>query len=256
MTQHATVPIQDVSLHHLKVACASCSVHELCLPLGLTSNEVEQLDTIIDKRLRIKKGAHLFREGDPLDALYAVRAGFFKTTTVSEDGREQVTGFQMAGELLGMDAIGSGTHACDAIALEDSHVCPIHFDDLEALTSALPSLQHNLSKLLSKEIVREHGMLLLMGNMSAEERVAAFLTNLSQRLALRGYSPSHFILRMTRAEIGSYLGLRIETTSRSFTRLQELGLITVEGREVRILDLAGLKASISGCEGRAGRARA
>ncbi len=250
--QHATVPIHDSSLQHLKVACSSCSVHELCLPLGLSGGEVDQLDTIITHRVKIKKGQRLYRSGEPLHTLYAVRLGFFKTVTLSEDGREQVTGFQMAGELLGMDAISTDTHACDAIALEDSEACPIPFADLEQLFQSLPSLQRNLNKLLSREIVRDHGMLLLMGNMNAEERLAAFLTNLSQRLSLRGYSPRSFILRMTREDIGSYLGLRLETVSRSFSRLQEMGLIRVEGREIEILDLPALKAVMSGCAGRRG----
>jgi len=231
----------------LKSACANCSVLELCLPLGLNDSEVKRLDDLIVQRVRIKKGNTLYRQGDPLHALYAVRLGFFKTTLTSEDGREQVTGFQMTGEMLGMDAISEDRHACNAVALEDSEVCPIHFSQLERLSRDLPSLQHNLNKLMSREIVRDHSLLLMMGNMNSDERLAAFFLNLSQRLSLRGYSPFSFVLRMRREEIGSYLGLRLETISRGIARLRELGLLEVHAREVRILDVGGLKALIAGC---------
>ncbi|MGY2201442.1 fumarate/nitrate reduction transcriptional regulator Fnr [Pseudomonas gingeri] len=231
----------------LKSACASCSVLELCLPLGLNETEVKRLDDMIVQRIRIKKGSTLYRQGDPLLALYAVRQGFFKTTLTSEDGREQVTGFQMTGEMLGMDAISDDHHACNAVALEDSEVCPIHFSQLERLSRDLPSLQHNLNKLMSREIVRDHSLLLMMGNMNSDERLAAFFLNLSQRLAIRGYSPFNFILRMRREEIGSYLGLRLETISRGIAKLRELKLVNVDAREVKILDMHGLKSLVAGC---------
>ncbi|KIH82610.1 fumarate/nitrate reduction transcriptional regulator Fnr [Pseudomonas batumici] len=231
----------------LKSACANCSVLELCLPLGLNDFEVKRLDDLIVQRVRVRKGNTLYRQGDPLHALYAVRLGFFKTTLTSEDGREQVTGFQMSGEILGMDAISDDRHSCNAVALEDSEVCPLQFSQLERLSRDLPSLQHNLNKLMSREIVKDHNLLLMMGNMNSDERLAAFFLNLSQRLSLRGYSPFNFILRMRREEIGSYLGLRLETISRGIARLRELGLLEVHAREVKILDLEGLKGLIAGC---------
>jgi len=231
----------------LKSACANCSVLELCLPLGLDDFEVKRLDDLIVQRVRVRKGNTLYRQGDPLHALYAVRLGFFKTTLTSEDGREQVTGFQMSGEILGMDAISDDRHSCNAVALEDSEVCPLQFSQLERLSRDLPSLQHNLNKLMSREIVKDHNLLLMMGNMNSDERLAAFFLNLSQRLSLRGYSPFNFILRMRREEIGSYLGLRLETISRGIARLRELGLLEVHAREVKILDLEGLKELIAGC---------
>ena len=194
-----TRPIQ---VQHLKAACSSCSVLELCLPTGLTGQEVERLDTLIVQRFKVKKNAALYRIGDPLRSLYAVRIGSFKTSMVSIDGREQVTGFHILGEMLGLDAISAEEHACNAFALEDSEVCPIHFAQLEKLAQNLPSLQHNLNRLLSSEIVRNHSMLMLMGNMSSDERLAAFLLNLSQRLSIRGYSSRDFVLKMRRDEIG------------------------------------------------------
>ncbi|MGC5698884.1 fumarate/nitrate reduction transcriptional regulator Fnr [Pseudomonas sp. NFXW11] len=239
---------QPIQVRYLKAACSSCSVLELCLPIGLSHHEVERLDTLILQRVKVRKGHALYHAGDPLHSLYAVRLGFFKTSVLSVDGREQVTGFQMAGEILGLDAISTDRHACSAIALEDCEVCPIPFAQLQQLSQALPSLQHNLHKILSREIVRDHGMLLLMGNMSSDERLAAFLLNLSQRLSLRGYSSRALVLRMRREEIGSYLGLRLETICRGFTHLRDQGLIHIDGKHVEILDPEGLKRRVTGCQ--------
>ncbi|AHL34435.1 Crp/Fnr family transcriptional regulator [Pseudomonas brassicacearum] len=243
----AESPPQLLRVHALKAACSNCSVLELCLPIGLTGGEVERLDTLIAQRVKVKKGAALYRTGDPLRSLYAVRLGFFKTSVLSVDGREQVTGFQMQGEMLGLDAISTDHYACNAIALEDSEVCPLPFSLLEKLAHDLPSLQHNLNKLLSREIVRDHGMLLMLGNMNADERLAAFVLNLSQRLNMRGYSSREFVLRMSREAIGSYLGLRLETICRGITHLRQEGLVDMRGRNVTILDLPGLKQKIAGC---------
>lgn len=231
----------------LKTACANCSVFELCLPVGLTEAEVGRLDTLIPQRLKVKKGTSLYRTADPLRSLYAVHTGFFKTCILSMDGREQVTGFQMAGEMLGLDAISADKHACHAIALEDSEVCPLHFSQLERLASQIPSLQHNLNKIMSREIVRDHGMLLQMGNMNADERLSAFVFNISAQMSRRGYSSRSFVLRMRREEIASYLGLRLETVCRSIAQLRKLGLVHISGRNVEILDLEQLKAFIAGC---------
>ena len=232
---------------NLKSACSNCSVLELCLPLGLTGPEIERLDTLIVQRFKIKKGAALYRAGDPLRSLYAVRMGSFKTSVLSVDGREQVTGFQIPGETLGLDAISTDLHACNAVALEDSEVCPIHFAHLEKLARELPSLQHNLNKILSREIVRDHDMLMMLGNMNSDERLAAFLLNWSQRLKARGYSSSSFVLKMRREEIGSYLGLRLETICRGIAHLRDQGLVEISGRDVNILNMGGLKQLIVGC---------
>jgi CRP/FNR family transcriptional regulator len=234
-------------VHYLKAACSNCSVLELCLPIGLSGPEVERLDTLIVQRFKVKKGAALYRTGDPLRSLYAVRIGSFKTSMVSVDGREQVTGFQIPGEILGLDAISSDEHACNAFALEDSEVCPIHFAQLEKLAQSLPSLQHNLNRLLSREIVRDHDMLMMLGNMNSDERLAAFLLNLSQRLNMRGYSSRDFVLKMRREEIGSYLGLRLETICRGIAHLRDQGLVEITGRDVKILNMEGLKQLVVGC---------
>jgi CRP/FNR family transcriptional regulator len=237
----ATRTAPDLNLSRLKTACSSCSLRELCLPVGLSEEEMSRLDSLVFLRRPVKRGDYLFRAGDPFASLYAARTGFFKTKLLLEDGREQVTGFHMAGELMGMDGIGTERHTCDAVALEDSEVCVIPFERLEGLSREMEALQHHFHKVMSREIVREHGVMMLLGSMRAEERLAAFLLNLSQRLSTRGYSPTEFNLRMTREEIGSYLGLKLETVSRVFSRFQEEGLIAVQQKNIRILDAAGLR---------------
>lgn len=231
-----------VDFGRLRVACSSCSLRELCLPAGLEAREMERIDRLVNQRRRVQKGEHLYRAGAPLAALYAVRSGFMKSCVLQEDGREQVAGFHMMGDLLGMDAIGGGRHICDTVALENSEVCEMPYVLLERLSREIPSLQQQLHRVMSREIARDYGVMLLLGSMKAEERLAAFLLNLSQRFAARGYSPTEFNLRMTREEIGSYLGLKLETVSRAFSSFQDQKLMEVRQRQVRILDLPGLRA--------------
>mgnify|MGYP000117177704 CR=1 FL=1 len=228
-------------LAELKAACANCNLREICLPAGLSDEELDQLDSLVNARRRIKRGEALYRAGEGFDAIYAVRSGFFKSRVTYEDGRDQVTGFSMGGEILGMDGIGQGIHNCDAIALEDSEVCSIPYAKLEELAREVSGLQRHFHKMMSREIVRESGVMMLLGVMRAEERIAAFLLNLSQRLNARGYSPLEFHLRMTREEMGSYLGLKLETVSRAFSKFHNDGLIDVEQKFVRILNIEGLK---------------
>jgi len=231
-----------IDVNNLRIACSSCSLRELCLPAGLDSGEMERMDRLVTHRRRLRRGTGLYHAGEPLDGLFAIRSGFMKSCVLHDDGREQVAGFHMAGDLLGLDAIGSGAHTCDTVALEDTEVCEIPFTSLEQLSREMPSLQHQLHRIMSREIVRDHGVMLLLGSMSAGERLAAFLLNLSQRFAARGYSPSEFRLRMTREEMGSYLGLKLETVSRTLSSFQERGLIEVRQKQVRIVDFPGLKA--------------
>jgi CRP/FNR family transcriptional regulator len=188
----------------------------------------------------------LFHAGDPFAALYAVRTGFFKTVISATDGREQVTGFQMAGELIGLDGISNDRHSCDAVALEDSQVCMIPYGQLETLSREFTLLQHQFHKIMSREIVRDHGVMLLLGSMRAEERLAAFLLNLTQRLQARGFSASALVLRMTREEIGSYLGLKLETVSRTFSKFQDDNILEVKQRDIRILDQDALQKVVNG----------
>ena len=240
-------PIHHLNVVRLRTVCSTCSVHELCLPAGLDEDGLSQLDQIVNRKRPLKRGEYLYRAGGALQSLYAVRTGFLKSCVLHDDGREQVAGFHMAGEMLGMDAIGSGRHICDAIALEDSDVCEVPYGDLEQLSRKIPALQHHFHRIMSREITRDYGVMLLLGSMRAEERLAAFLLNLSQRFASRGYSPTRFHLRMTREEIGSYLGLKLETISRAFSQFQSDGLVTVRNKSIEIEDLERLRALISHC---------
>jgi len=225
----------------IKIACSNCNLSELCMPVGLNSDDMKKLDEVVAVRRKLKRGDSLFRNGDSFTSLYAIRTGFFKTCVASEDGREQVTGFQMAGEIMGLDGIVSNHHNCNAVALEDAEVCIMPFANVEVLSREFPALQHHVHKIMSREIVRDHGVMLLLGNMRAEERLAAFLLNLVQRLHARGFSQSELILRMSREEIGSYLGMKIETVSRTFSKFGEDGIIDVKQRNIRILNTEALK---------------
>lgn len=215
------------------------------MPMGLNADELERIDDVVATRRKIKRGSTLFHNGEKFSSLYAIRTGFFKTCVATEDGRDQVTGFQMAGEIIGLDGIVNDHHTCDAIALEDAEVCVMPFDKIEELSREVNALQHHMHKVMSREIVREHGVMLLLGSMRAEERLAAFLLNLVQRLHARGFSQSELILRMTREEIGSYLGLKLETVSRTFSKFVDDGIIEVKQRHVRIQDTEALKTIVN-----------
>ena len=232
---------QSMKVQAIKVACSNCNLRELCMPLGLNTEELRRIDELVTTRRKIKRGTALFREGDKFTSLYAIRTGFFKTCVTAEDGRDQVTGFQMAGEVVGLDGIVNDQHTCNAVALEDAEVCVMPFERLEELSREVNAMQRHLHKIMSREIVRENGVMLLLGSMRAEERLAAFLLNLTQRLHARGFSASELVLRMTREEIGSYLGLKLETVSRTFSKFAEDGIVEVKQRHIRILDADALK---------------
>ena len=211
------------------------------MPMGLSTEEIDRIDDMVATRRKVKRGETLFRNGEKFTSLFAIRTGFFKTCVASEDGRYQVTGFQMAGEIIGLDGIVNDNHTCDAVALEDAEVCVMPFDRIEELSREVNSLQRHVHKIMSREIVREHGVMLLLGSMRAEERLAAFLLNLVQRLHARGFSQSELILRMSREEIGSFLGMKIETVSRTFSKFVEDDIVEVKQRHVRILNTDALK---------------
>ena len=215
------------------------------MPVGLQPGELERIDDIVATRRKVGRRETLFRNGENFTSLYAIRTGVFKTRVTSEDGRDQVTGFQMAGEIIGLDGIVNNHHTCDAVALEDAEVCVMPFDRIEELSREVTALQRHVHQIMSREIVREHGVMLLLGTMRAEERVAAFLLNLVQRLHARGFSRVELVLRMTREEIGSYLGLKLETISRTLSKFMEDGIIDVQQRHLRILDPDALRRLIS-----------
>ncbi|MBN8747863.1 Anaerobic regulatory protein [Xylophilus ampelinus] len=229
----------------IKVACSNCNLRELCMPVGLQPQELKRIDDIVATRRKVRRKETLFSSGERFTALYAIRTGVFKTQVTAEDGREQVTGFQMAGEIMGLDGIVNDHHTCDAVALEDAEVCVMPFERIEELSREVTALQRHVHQIMSREIVREHGVMLLLSSMRAEERLAAFLLNLLQRLHARGFSASELVLRMTREEIGSYLGLKLETVSRTMSKFAEDGLIEVNQRHVRILDADALRRLVN-----------
>jgi len=239
-----------VRLAQIRVACSECSLRSLCLPLGLDKEGIDQLDKLIKRSKPLQRNQYLYRAGDHFRYIFVVRAGSVKTYTISQNGEQQITGFHLPGELIGLDGVGTDRHCCDAQTLETTSMCQIPFAQLEELSLTVPGLQRQLHRLMSKEFVSEQHMLLQLGKMNAEQRLASFLVNLSVRSAQRGFSSTEFNLSMTRANIGNYLGLAVETVSRQFTQFQEKGLISAVRRFIQIIDLVKLKkiAGLMDCE--------
>ncbi|MHB1121842.1 MAG: fumarate/nitrate reduction transcriptional regulator Fnr [Ramlibacter sp.] len=225
----------------VKTQCSTCHLRELCLPSGMNELDLGRLDSLKFTRRKVKAGQTLYREGDKFTCIHAVRSGTLKSSLMLSDGREQVSGFHIAGELVGLDGVAQGEHASATMALEDTELCAIPYASLSDAAAGHTGMQHVISRLMSREILLEHSLMMLLGSMNAEERLAAFLLNLSQRYAARGYSEREFHLRMSRAEIGSYLGMKLETVSRTFSAFQQQGLMEVDKRHIRIADLPGLK---------------
>src|SRR3990172_10450284 len=228
----------------LRHTCADCASHDCCLPAGLGAKQAKLLDHLNVHARFVGRGGSIYRSGTAFHSLYAIRSGFVKSTMTLDDGRERVTGLHMSGELIGMDAINTGQYMCDAVALEDSSVCAIPFGELECVTRDIPALQRYLHRTMSREIAHDYGVMLLLGSMRAEERVAVFLVSLSKRYAARGYSATRINLLLKREEIGSYLGLKLETVSRVLSRFQENQLITVQHKDVEIKDLDRLNRMV------------
>ena len=230
-----------ISLANLKAACGECSLKNLCLPLNLGTDDMRALEATVKSNRKLSKGEFLYRVGDPFRSLFAIRSGSTKNCEITTDGSVQITGFHLAGELLGMDAISSEQHPSDVVALETTEICELPFDKLETLARELPSLQHQLLRLMSREIADEEIQLVMLGRMKAEERLATFLLSFSRRLQKLGNSSSVLRLPMSRQDLGDYLGLALETVSRLFSRFQEEKLITVQGRNIKLLDAGRLK---------------
>ncbi|WP_027897257.1 fumarate/nitrate reduction transcriptional regulator Fnr [Zestomonas thermotolerans] len=229
-----------------QVNCKDCSLASLCLPLSLNLEDMDALDEIVKRGRPLKKGDFLFRQGDPFDSVFAVRSGTLKTFSLSDDGVEQLTGFHLPSELVGLCGMDSEVYPVSAQALETTSVCEIPFERLDELSAELPQLRRQLMRVMSREIRDDQQMMMLLSKKTADERIATFLVNLSARFRARGYSANQFRLSMSRNEIGNYLGLAVETVSRVFTRFQQNGLISAEGKEIRILDPIALCASAGG----------
>ncbi|UJF18112.1 FNR family transcription factor [Vibrio sp. SS-MA-C1-2] len=231
------------------IHCQDCSISQLCIPFTLTEPELDQLDQIIERKKPIQKGQELFKAGKELKSLYAIRSGTIKSYTITEQGDEQITAFHLAGDLIGFDAITNMKHPSFAQALETSMVCEIPFDTLDDLSGKMPKLRQQVMRLMSSEIKGDQDMILLLSKKNAEERLAAFIHNLSTRFSQRGFSPKEFRLTMTRGDIGNYLGLTVETISRLLGRFQKAEILSVKGKYITILDshelavLAGISKS-------------
>lgn len=216
----------------IKASCSDCNLKGLCLPIAMDIPDIDRLDKIIQRSRPLHAGDHLYRSGDSFRSIYAVRSGSIKTYMVDEEGIEQVTGFFLPGEVLGFDGIGTGNHGCSVVALETSSVCEIPFERLEELALQIPTLQHHMFQLMSKQIENDHQMMLTLSKKNAEGRIATLLLSLSRRYARRNLSANAMRLPMSRMDMGNFLGLTIETVSRTLSRLHKEDVISVDGREI------------------------
>ena len=224
------------------VACNNCSLSDLCLPRGLSGEELDKLEHAIEKTIKIGKKEHLYRRDDQHHAIYAVKSGALKTALSTTDGEEQILGFYLPGDLLGFDAFARGKHSCDAVALEDTLVCELKMDAFQDLCGSIPSMRSGMMRQVGFEIEREHQLLLTLGQMRTEARLATFLVGISERNQARGFSSKEYYLSMPRHDLANYLGMAVETLSRMFSRLQEDGIINVKHRLIEITDMPRLKA--------------
>ncbi|MGJ8681041.1 fumarate/nitrate reduction transcriptional regulator Fnr [Paraglaciecola sp.] len=227
--------------HNKQVNCNQCQLNTICMPVSIQIKDLDKLDSIIQRGKPLHKGEYLFHVNDPFTSVYAVRSGALKTHLLSENGQEQITGFYLPGEVLGMDGLGNGLHTNSVQALDTSSVCKIPFDQLEELSVKLPSLQRHFMQLMSREITQEQQMIGLLNQKNAESRIASLLLSISSRNKRRDLSANSFLLPMSRKDLGNFLGITTETVSRIFARLQSRGLIATAQKEVTLLDIEGLQ---------------
>lgn len=232
--------ITTASRTHLPSSCNTCSLSSLCLPIAVSQDEIGHLEDIVQQGRVLDRNQPIFEQHDAFKSCYAVRSGAIKTFMVNEDGEEQITGFYLPGEIIGLDSMNADVYSCTAKALERTSVCEIPFDKIEYLASQIPSLQHHFFQLMSKEIQESHQLTMLLSKNTAEERIASLLLSLSTRFQRRKLSATRFALPMSRNDIANYLGLAVETVSRVLTRFQKLSLINLQGREVTLLSIDGL----------------
>jgi len=232
------------------VTCHACSLNVICVPQSLTPEEIDLVDSKVQRGRAVQRNKHVFEDGQKFTSLYAVRSGAIKAYSVDQNGEEQVIGFYLPGELFGLDAIHNDAYVCSAKALETSAVCELPYTQVTELSAKIHNLQAHMYKTFSKEINTDQQFHRLLSKKTAEERISTFLQNLSERYQRRKLSPTSFRLPMSRTDIGNYLGLAVETVSRVFTRLQQNGILKVDGKELQILDLGKLCdiAHSEGCE--------
>lgn len=224
------------------MSCPSCRLRRVCLPPELSNDELEWVGGLVSTRLRLRRGASLYQAGDAFESLYAVWLGTLKITVATHRSRERVTGFRVGGDMIGFDGLSGGSHMCSAVALEDSTVCVLPYRRLEEAVATVPALRQHLLRVMSGDITRQNRQMLMLGSMQASERLAGFLVDLSDRSEARGYSSRELALRMTRAEIGSFLRLRLDTVSRLMWEFSRLGLIEVrQAKQIRLCDPGKLR---------------
>lgn len=239
--------LKDIDIGNLKVTCSQCTLKELCFPHGMNGQELSNLESIVDQPKPLQKNDFLYRDGDKASAIYAVRSGCLKTMTESPNGDEQIVGFHFAGELLGLDGFSDGNFSCNAQSLETSSVCELPLEKLESLCTSVPGLQKQMRRIMGKEVSADHKLLLLLGKMSAEERLASFLLSVSTRMEERHWKSDEFNLSMPRQDIANYLGMAVETVSRLLATFQNEKIIEVDRRHVTILDMNRLKSMVGEC---------
>ena len=240
--------LKRIDVDHLKVSCKECNLRELCFPHGMSDAELANMEAVVDQPKPLHKNDFLYRDGDNSRAIYAVRSGCVKTMTESANGDEQIVGFHLPGELLGLDGFADGVHTCNALALETSSVCELPLNQLENLCHVLPGLHRQMRRIMGKEVNSDHKLLLLLGKMTAEERLASFLLSLSSRMEERHWKDNEFNLSMPRQDIANYLGMAVETVSRLFATFQNEKIIDVDRRHITILDMQRLKAIVGECD--------
>ena len=241
--------LKHIDIDHFKVRCKDCSLRELCFTHGMNEEDLNSMDAVVEQTRPLHKSDYLYRDGDKATAIYAVRSGCVKTVTESANGDEQIVGFHLAGELLGLDGFSEGIHTCNALALETSSVCELPLDQLEELCRMMPGLQKQMRRIMGKEVTAEHKQLLLLGKMSSEERLASFILSLSARMQERNWKVDEFNLSMPRQDIANYLGMAVETVSRLFASFQHDEIIAVDRRHITIRDMARLKSIVGDCSG-------
>ena len=240
---------RKLKIADIKVSCSSCSLSELCLPHGMSGHDMDELDKIVRRQQPFQPGQHIFRAGDHSHSMFAVRSGALKSYCTTENGDEQVLGFTLPGELVGLDGMSDGIYGSSSVVLETASVCELPYNDLEEMCNTLHGLNRQMMRVVSKEISADQSMLLLLGKRTAEEKLAAFLLSLSARYKSRSLSASEFNLPMSRQDIGNYLGLAIETVSRLFAQFQKKNLLTVNRRQIVLVDMPTLRAMVEGCAG-------
>ena len=240
---------RKLKIADIKVSCSSCSLSELCLPHGMSGHDMYELDKIVRRQQPYQPGQHIFRAGDHSHSMFAVRSGALKSYCTTENGDEQVLGFTLPGELVGLDGMSDGIYGSSSVVLETASVCELPYNDLEEMCNTLHGLNRQMMRVVSKEISADQSMLLLLGKRTAEEKLAAFLLSLSARYKSRSLSASEFNLPMSRQDIGNYLGLAIETVSRLFAQFQKKNLLTVNRRQIVLVDMPALRVMVEGCAG-------